>query len=173
MIRTFVLSITCLVVLVSITNVAAEEEFSPLKDKNIEEWHKIGASLISNGKYEESIKYYDKILEINPNDANALLNKGSVLIELNKFDEAIELLKNTKGTVFDEDWRLSVALSNVYSLMDEKELAIEWIQKAIGTVKPWIISSFHPAFLMRQPEQKKLAWIDLKMVRDKMKNLKI
>ena len=48
-----------------------------------------------------------------------------------------------------------------------------WIQKEIGTVKPWIIASFHPAFLMRQPEQKKLAWIDLKMVRDKIKNLKI
>ena len=49
----------------------------------------------------------------------------------------------------------------------------KWIQKEIGTVKPWIIASFHPAFLMRQPEQKKLAWVDLKMVRDKIKNLKI
>ena len=49
----------------------------------------------------------------------------------------------------------------------------KWLQKEIGAVKPWIIASFHPAFLMRQPEQKKLAWIDLKMVRDKIKNLKI
>ena len=49
----------------------------------------------------------------------------------------------------------------------------KWIQKKIGTVKPWIIASFHPAFLMRQPEQKKMAWIDLKMVREKIKNLKI
>ena len=49
----------------------------------------------------------------------------------------------------------------------------KWFQKEIGTVKPWIIASFHPAFLMRQPEQKKLAWIDLKMIRDKIKNLKI
>ena len=49
----------------------------------------------------------------------------------------------------------------------------KWIQKEIGTARPWVIASFHPAFLMRQPEQKKLAWIDLKMVRDKIKNLKI
>ena len=49
----------------------------------------------------------------------------------------------------------------------------KWLQKEIGTIKPWIIASFHPAFLMRQPEQKKLTWIDLKMVRDKIKNLKI
>tara|TARA_Y100000590_G_scaffold395445_1_gene475445 strand:+ start:6538 stop:7242 length:705 start_codon:yes stop_codon:yes gene_type:complete len=49
----------------------------------------------------------------------------------------------------------------------------KWIKKEIGIVKPWVIASFHPAFLMRQPEQKKLAWIDLKMVRDKIKDLKI
>ena len=49
----------------------------------------------------------------------------------------------------------------------------KWLRKEIGSIKPWVIASFHPAFLMRQPEQKKMAWIDLKMVRDKIKNLKI
>jgi len=49
----------------------------------------------------------------------------------------------------------------------------KWMQKEIGSAKMWVISSFHPAFLMRQPEQKKLAWIDLKMIRAKSKDLKI
>ena len=49
----------------------------------------------------------------------------------------------------------------------------KWIQKEIGGTKLWIIASFHPAFLMRQPEQKKHAWIDLKMIREKSKILKI
>ena len=49
----------------------------------------------------------------------------------------------------------------------------KWIQKKIGKINIWIIASFHPAFLMRQPEQKKLAWIDLKMIREKSKALKI
>lgn len=49
----------------------------------------------------------------------------------------------------------------------------KWIEKEIGLVKLWIISSFHPAFLMRQPQQKKLAWLDLKMIREKSKILKI
>ena len=49
----------------------------------------------------------------------------------------------------------------------------KWTQKDIGKIKPWVIASFHPAYLMRQPEQKKLAWIDLKMIRDKLKILKI
>ena len=47
----------------------------------------------------------------------------------------------------------------------------KWMPKEIGRTKLWVIASFHPAFLMRQPEQKKLAWIDLKMIRDKLKNL--
>ena len=49
----------------------------------------------------------------------------------------------------------------------------KWTQKEIGSIKTWIIASFHPAFLMRQPEQKKWAWVDLKMIRDKSKILKI
>jgi len=47
----------------------------------------------------------------------------------------------------------------------------KWMQKEIGKIKPWIIASFHPAFLMRQPDQKKFAWIDLKMIREKYKIL--
>jgi DNA polymerase len=49
----------------------------------------------------------------------------------------------------------------------------KWFEKKIGEINTWIIASFHPAFLMRQPEQKKLAWIDLKMIREKSKSLKI
>ena len=43
----------------------------------------------------------------------------------------------------------------------------QWIEKKIGECKTSVIVTFHPAFLMRQPAQKKMAWIDLKMIRDK------
>ena len=49
----------------------------------------------------------------------------------------------------------------------------KWIDKEFGSCKTSIIITFHPAFLMRQPAQKKLAWIDLKMIRDKKTKLKI
>ena len=49
----------------------------------------------------------------------------------------------------------------------------KWIEKKIGKCTTSIIITFHPAFLMRQPAQKKLAWIDLKMIRDKKTKLKI
>ena len=47
----------------------------------------------------------------------------------------------------------------------------KWMKKKIGNCDPDIIASFHPAFLMRQPDQKKLAWTDLKLIREKMKQL--
>jgi uracil-DNA glycosylase len=49
----------------------------------------------------------------------------------------------------------------------------QWIEKEFGKCKTSVIVTFHPAFLMRQPTQKKLAWIDLKMIRDRKTKLKI
>ena len=49
----------------------------------------------------------------------------------------------------------------------------KWIEKKFGSCKTSVIITFHPAFLMRQPAQKKMAWIDLKMIRDRKINLKI
>jgi len=43
----------------------------------------------------------------------------------------------------------------------------KWIEKKFGSCKTSVIITFHPAFLMRQPAQKKMAWIDLKMIRDR------
>ena len=49
----------------------------------------------------------------------------------------------------------------------------KWINKKIGRCQTSVIASFHPAFLMRQPDQKKLSWIDLKMIKKKIVELKI
>ena len=49
----------------------------------------------------------------------------------------------------------------------------KWINKKIGNCNTAVIVSFHPSFLMRQPSQKKLSWLDLKMIRKKIAELKI
>ena len=49
----------------------------------------------------------------------------------------------------------------------------KWIEKEFGQHRTSVIVTFHPAFLMRQPTQKKLAWVDLKMIRDRKAKLKI
>ena len=45
----------------------------------------------------------------------------------------------------------------------------KWYEIKINNFKVQSIVSFHPAYLLRQPDQKKLSWIDLKMIREKLK----
>ena len=68
--------------------------------------------------------------------------------------------------------------STAMNALIENEVVIskmrgKWIEKQFGNCRTSVIITFHPAFLMRQPGQKKMAWIDLKMIRDKKIKLKI
>ena len=45
----------------------------------------------------------------------------------------------------------------------------KWHEIEINNLKIFSIVSFHPAYLLRQPDQKKFSWIDLKMLREKLK----
>ena len=47
----------------------------------------------------------------------------------------------------------------------------KWREIEINNIKIHSIVSFHPAYLLRQPDQKKLSWIDLKMIREKLKKI--
>ena len=49
----------------------------------------------------------------------------------------------------------------------------KWFKKRIGVCDPEIIVTFHPAFLIRQPDQKKYSWNDLKLIREKIEFLKL
>ena len=49
----------------------------------------------------------------------------------------------------------------------------KWINKQFGKSTVSLIVTFHPAFLMRQPAQKKMAWVDLKMIKERKFKLKI
>ncbi len=49
----------------------------------------------------------------------------------------------------------------------------KWFEQEIDNFKFKVIVSFHPAYLLRQSEQKKFSWIDLKMIKQKAKELKI
>ncbi|MBO6105231.1 MAG: tetratricopeptide repeat protein, partial [Methanobrevibacter sp.] len=40
------------------------------------------------GRFEEAIECYDKAIELEPRNTSFLLNKGVVLMELDRFDEA-------------------------------------------------------------------------------------
>ena len=92
MIKSLIVGLSCLIIFTSLTNVVAQEEMSNLLGKNVKEWHAISAALISEGRHEESIKYYDKILEINPNHIKAISSKAIALSFLKEWSEAEKLI---------------------------------------------------------------------------------
>ena len=87
-----ILSVCCLMTLTMFAGAFAQEEVSILLGKDVKEWHAIAAALISEGRHDESIKYYDKILEINPDHVKALASKGIALSFLDEWDLSEELI---------------------------------------------------------------------------------
>ena len=49
----------------------------------------------------------------------------------------------------------------------------KWKELIVNQKTYQTILTFHPAYLLRQPDQKKLSWADLKMIRKKMDEQKI
>jgi len=51
---------------------------------------KKGISLLDDGKYEEALDCFDKILSSNPNSPDVWNKKGVALRSMGRYDEAIE-----------------------------------------------------------------------------------
>ena len=49
----------------------------------------------------------------------------------------------------------------------------KWVDIEINTKKYPMLPTFHPAFLLRQPAQKKFSWEDLKNLKSRVKNLSL
>ena len=130
MIKSLIVGISCLIIFTSFTEVVAQEEISILLGKNVKEWHAIGITLVSEERYEEAIKYYDKILEIDPEDQKALLNKGSVLKDLERYEEAIKYYDK----ILEINPNNVKALANkgiTFAYLQEYEDALIMIDKAL------------------------------------------
>ena len=58
------------------------------------------------GKYENAIETFDKMIQINPNNAKIIYNKGYPLLQLKRYQEAIDC--------YDKAIELDSNLSNAY-----------------------------------------------------------
>lgn len=70
------------------------------------EWFHMGMNLTTQGRYEEAIQAYDKVLEINPRDEEAWNNRGSNLGGLGRYDEALEAFQRAAAinASYAEPW---------------------------------------------------------------------
>ena len=85
-----ILPLSIIVLFGLVQDTHAQESSPPLiEQKTMSELNSIIVTLLEEKRYEESLFYLDKILETHPNHKNALLNKGSVLVLLDRSEEAI------------------------------------------------------------------------------------
>ena len=97
------------------------------------------------------------------------MKKLKVLVLLQLLQKHIEII-DPKILILLGSAALNAVIGNEKIISDIRG---KWINKKIGNCSTSVICSFHPAFLMRQPDQKKNSWIDLKLIKKKILDLKI
>ena len=105
-------------------------------------------------------KIFSKEIQFNANEIE-VLDGGNETIAKN-------------GTAFIEKDKISVTGAIIKYKKNKSLLIINEgeIKKIDDNLKINSIVSFHPAYLLRQPDQKKFSWIDLKMIREKLLKFK-
>ena len=109
-----------------------------------------GLNALNNSQPEKAMSYFDKILEIDPENVQALMNKGSILGTLGSHSEAIyyydKILEiepnntsilNNKGTAFSNLEKYSEALSYF-----DKVLQIDPANKLAMSLKSYVLTNF-------------------------------
>ena len=54
------------------------------------DWYNKGVALVKMGLYGEAVKCFDRVIELNPNNADAWTNRGRALVEMGRYTEAIK-----------------------------------------------------------------------------------
>jgi tetratricopeptide (TPR) repeat protein len=98
-----------------------------------------GNSLFTEGRYEEAIQYYDKVLEIEPNDVYVLYNKGNAFYSLGNYTEAIQYFDKA----LEIEPRLVEALTNkglALADLGKYQEAIQYYDKALE-IEPRLVEA--------------------------------
>ena len=92
-------------------------------------WFDKGMTLYILNNYTESLKAYDKSLELNPLDSEAWNNRGIDLGMLGKYDEALSSFKNATmiNSSYAEAW---YNMGTVYDMQGRYNSAIDAYSKA-------------------------------------------
>jgi len=96
--------------------------------------------------YAESLKAFNTLLEMKPNDTNLRFKKGRMLLQNGHLDDAIDSFQSSLG--IDENYKLShVALGSAYQLKHCYDLAMEHYVKALEIDPNYSVAHFGIAVL--------------------------
>ena len=121
----------------------------------------IGVSYAKKGDFDEAIKWFDKALEVKPDDYNALRDKGAVYSNKSDFDETIRWCD--KALKFKPDDYISLRGKGVvYLNKSDFNEAITWFDKALE-IKPDDYASLRGkgvSYSKKHDFDESLKWLD-------------
>ena len=125
-----------IILLFGATHSISAQDFTLISSEpeNMSELASLLVSLLQEERYEESLPYLDKILEINPNHTSALLNKGSALIALDRSNESIVYFDRLLA-IEPNNIKALTSKAAAFSNMDEHMKALELYNKALSIDK--------------------------------------
>ncbi|TFG21606.1 MAG: tetratricopeptide repeat protein, partial [Promethearchaeota archaeon] len=88
-------------------------------------WLGKAATLSEMGKFEDSLQYFDKAMEILPDDFQALFFKGITLMKLNRNNEALPLFEKASEFALKNDVRAVFSKGTVLLSMNKLQEAIQ------------------------------------------------
>jgi len=101
-----------------------------VKDKEkIEEHMNLGIAFVKIGMLNEALREFNRILELKPNNPEALFYKGIISFKMNDLDEAENSFKESLKTV-----KRTSTLNNIYlinELKGKNEIALDYLSKAL------------------------------------------
>ena len=100
------------------------------KDKErIEEHMNLGIAFVKIGMLNQALREFNRILELKPNNPEALFYKGIISFKMNDLDEAENSFKESLKTV-----KRTSTLNNIYLINELKgnnEIALDYLSKAL------------------------------------------
>jgi tetratricopeptide (TPR) repeat protein len=101
-----------------------------VKDKErVEEHMNLGIAFVKIGMLNEALREFNRILELKPNDPEALFYKGIISFKMNDLDESENYFKESLKTV-----KRTSTLNNIYLINELKgnnEIALDYLSKAL------------------------------------------
>jgi tetratricopeptide (TPR) repeat protein len=98
---------------------------------NIDELTDDAQSIFDSGNYDEAIKYYDKLIRLDPNNINHYFQKNNCLIHLNRDEESLYLLDKMVKTFPSNENAKFKMLNHVSSFLNYGH-SITFLEKAIS-----------------------------------------
>jgi tetratricopeptide (TPR) repeat protein len=122
----FNLSIACILVCSVAGTCSSQETDNAAKLMKAQTFIDHGITAITQGKYEDAYKSFQKAVAIMPNHAEALFYLGMCLYKQGKYEEALEQFQTAKDKYLE--WFAQMDQDKLQKYSEDRNLAIQYVQ---------------------------------------------